>query len=63
MSILAMLIGLSIVVLIGAGVVLFWAIDHGQFEDMDTPRLLPLTDVDDDAGQPPGSTAARDGTR
>ncbi|MCC7041541.1 MAG: cbb3-type cytochrome oxidase assembly protein [Burkholderiales bacterium] len=46
MSILVFLIGLSIVVLIGAGVVLFWAVDHGQFDDMETPGLLPLADAD-----------------
>ncbi|MCC6868325.1 MAG: cbb3-type cytochrome oxidase assembly protein CcoS [Burkholderiales bacterium] len=46
MSILVVLIGVSIVVLVGAGIVLFWAVDHGQFDDMETPGLLPLTDVD-----------------
>lgn len=46
MSILVFLIGLSIVVLIGAGIVLFWAVDHGQFDDMETPGLLPLADAD-----------------
>ena len=44
MSILPVLIALSIVLLVVAVVALFWAVDHDQFDDMDTPRLLPLTD-------------------
>ena len=44
MSILPVLIALSIVLLVVAVAALFWAVDHDQFDDMDTPRLLPLTD-------------------
>jgi cbb3-type cytochrome oxidase maturation protein len=66
-SILAALIALSIAVLVGAGAVLFWAVDHGQFDDMDTPRLLPLTDVDveadADAADPNPARAAPGDTR
>lgn len=47
MNILLVLIPLSLLFLIAAGVALFWAVDNGQFDDMDTPRLLPLTDRDD----------------
>ena len=57
-SILVVLIGVSIVVLIGAGIALFWAVDHGQFDDMETPGLLPLADRDDTAA--PSSVAAED---
>ncbi len=46
MNSLVLLIPLSIVLLVGAGVALFWAVDHGQFDDMDTPALLPLLDAD-----------------
>ena len=46
MNALLLLIPLSIVLLVGAGWALFWAVDHGQFEDMETPGLLPLTDAD-----------------
>ena len=46
MNSLLFLIPLSIVLLVGAGIALFWAVDHGQFEDMDTPALLPLVDAD-----------------
>jgi nitrogen fixation-related uncharacterized protein len=31
--------------IIGAGMAFFWAVDQDQFDDMDTPRLLPLEDV------------------
>lgn len=46
MNSLLFLIPLSILLLIAAGVALFWAVDHGQFDDMDTPGLLPLVDTD-----------------
>jgi cbb3-type cytochrome oxidase maturation protein len=44
MSILPVLIALSIVLLVIAVAALFWAVDHDQFDDLDTPRLLPLAD-------------------
>jgi cbb3-type cytochrome oxidase maturation protein len=55
MNALLLLIPLSLLLLVGAGMVFFRAVDAGQFEDMETPRLLPLLDVDarsvpDDAG-------------
>lgn len=46
MTSLALLIPLSIAVLVGAGMVLFWAIDDGQFEDVEAQALLPLLDAD-----------------
>lgn len=45
MTILVVMVPLSILLLIGAGVAFFWAVDHDQFDDMDTPRLLPLEDA------------------
>jgi len=51
MSSLVLLIPLSLLVLAGAVAAFFWAVDHGQFEDLETPKLLPLDDVratDDD---------------
>lgn len=27
----------------------FWAVDHGQFDDLNTPGLLPLDEVQKDA--------------
>jgi cbb3-type cytochrome oxidase maturation protein len=47
MNILVVMIPLSILLLVGAGIAFFWAVDHDQFEDMDTPRLLPLLDNPD----------------
>ena len=44
MSILALLIPLSLLFLVGAGIAFFWAVEHDQFDDMDTPKLLPLLD-------------------
>lgn len=44
MTILIVMIPLSIVLLIGAGIAFFWAVEHDQFEDMETPGLLPLLD-------------------
>ena len=44
MTSLALLIPLSIVILVAAGIALFWAIDHGQFEDMESSALLPMLD-------------------
>lgn len=54
MNILVVMIPISIVLLIGAGIAFFWAVDHDQFDDMDTPRLLPLEDLPED---PPGKPA------
>ena len=55
MNILLVMIPLSILLLIGAGFAFFWAVDHDQFEDMETPRLLPLEDPPDapEAREPP----------
>jgi len=47
MTSLLLLIPLSVLVLVGAGVALFWAINHGQFDDLETPALLPLLDCDE----------------
>ncbi|MBX3643784.1 MAG: cbb3-type cytochrome oxidase assembly protein CcoS [Rubrivivax sp.] len=52
MNILLALIPVTIVMLIVAGIAFFWAVDHGQFDDMDSPALLPLLD-DPGPGKPP----------
>jgi cbb3-type cytochrome oxidase maturation protein len=46
MNSLVLLIPLSILFLVGAGIALFWAVDHGQFDDMETSALLPVADAD-----------------
>jgi len=55
MNSLLLLIPLSILFLVGAGFALFWAVDHGQFDDMETPALVPLLDAD---GQPAGNASS-----
>ena len=47
MTSLLLLIPLSVLVLVGAGVALFWEINRGQFDDLETPALLPVVDADD----------------
>jgi len=56
MNSLVFLIPLSILFLVGAGIALFWAINHGQFDDMETPALLPVLDAD----RAPAEAAARE---
>ncbi|GAB3035417.1 MULTISPECIES: cbb3-type cytochrome oxidase assembly protein CcoS [Oleiagrimonas] len=44
MNVILLLIPLSMV-LLGAGVwAFFWAVNHAQFDDLDTPALMPLSD-------------------
>lgn len=47
MTVLLVMIPLSLLLLAGAGWAFFWAVDHDQFDDMDTPALLPLDDAPD----------------
>ena len=64
MNILLVMIPLSILFALGAGVAFFWAVDHDQFDDLDTPKLLPLLDeppapiVADGVPQPVAATAS-----
>jgi cbb3-type cytochrome oxidase maturation protein len=60
MNILVIMIPLSILLLIGAGIAFFWAVEHDQFEDMDTPKLLPLLD---DPSPKPGDASPDDGEK
>lgn len=50
MNIILLLIPLSIVLLAFGVGALFWAIDHAQFDDLETPGLMPLAD---DKREPP----------
>ncbi len=61
MNILVVMIPLSIVLLIGAGIAFFWAVEHDQFDDLDTPAILPL--LDDPAPRPAGSKVDDPGRR
>lgn len=45
MNIILLLIPLSLI-LLGFGVwAFFWAVDSAQFDDLDTPALMPLADA------------------
>ena len=46
MSILLVLIPITLLLVVAGGFAFFWAVNHDQFDDMDTPSLLPLTDSD-----------------
>ncbi|HOL36606.1 MAG TPA: cbb3-type cytochrome oxidase assembly protein CcoS [Rubrivivax sp.] len=53
MNILVVMIPLSIVLLVGAGIAFFWAVEHEQFDDLDSPAILPL--LDDPAAKASGA--------
>jgi cbb3-type cytochrome oxidase maturation protein len=44
MNVLLVTIPLSLLLLACAVAAFFWAVDHDQFDDMETPGLLPLDD-------------------
>lgn len=44
MNIILIMIPLSLLLMVAAGVLFFWAVNKGQFDDMDTPSLAPLED-------------------
>jgi cbb3-type cytochrome oxidase maturation protein len=44
MTVLLIMIPLSLLFVAGAIAAFFWAVNHDQFDDMDSPALLPVTD-------------------
>lgn len=44
MTILLIMIPLSLLFVGVAAATFFWAVNHDQFEDMDSPGLMPLSD-------------------
>lgn len=44
MTTMLILIPLTFLLLLVAGGAFFWAVNHDQFDDMDSAKLLPLTD-------------------
>lgn len=44
MNALLILIPITLVLAIVAVGVFFWAVSHAQFEDMESPKILPLLD-------------------
>jgi len=62
MSVLLMLIPISLLFVAVGAVAFFWAVNHDQFDDMDTPGLLPLLDDPDaDPDAAPGRDRRREG--
>lgn len=63
MNALLVLIPVTVLLVLVAAGIFFWAVNHAQFDDMDTPKILPLLDIDDDIPpgppppQPPRSTS------
>src|SRR5688572_33146318 len=48
MNALVIMIPLSLALVAGAVWAVFWAVDNDQFEDLETPGLLPLDDTHSD---------------
>lgn len=59
MSILLILIPITLLLAVAGVFAFFWAVNHDQFDDLDTPSLLPLMDSDRDVP----SSADRSGDR
>lgn len=57
MNIILVLIPLSLILVAFAGWAFFWSVNHDQFDDLDTPALMPLSDeVVIAQPSPPGSS-------
>jgi cbb3-type cytochrome oxidase maturation protein len=54
MNILLVLIPVTLLVVVVAVWLFFWAVNHQQFDDLDSPAVLPL--MDDPATGPAAST-------
>jgi len=52
MNIILVLIPLSLVLLLAAAWAFFWGVNHAQFDDLETPALLPLSDEGGPAPSP-----------
>ncbi|MEO9079106.1 MAG: cbb3-type cytochrome oxidase assembly protein CcoS [Rhodanobacter sp.] len=50
MNILLVLIPVTLLVILVAVALFFWAVGHQQFDDLDSPGVLPL--LDDDSSPP-----------
>ena len=52
MTILLVLIPVTLLILAVAVALFFWAVNHQQFDDLDTPAVLPLLDTDEPPAAP-----------
>ena len=55
MTIVLLLIPLSLVLVTFAVWAFFWGVNHAQFDDLDTPALIPLSDNDARAARDDGA--------
>ncbi|HEX5678372.1 MAG TPA: cbb3-type cytochrome oxidase assembly protein CcoS [Alcanivorax sp.] len=62
MNIILVMIPLSLLILAGAVAMFFWAVNHDQFEDLDSPGLLPLADDPEEAAVAGGERQEPDAT-
>lgn len=54
MNIILLLIPISLI-LLGLGIwAFFWAVNHAQFDDLDTPALTPLSEEPETSADTPG---------
>lgn len=58
MNILLVLIPVTLLVILIAVALFFWAVGHQQFDDLDSPAVLPLLDDDPSAPEEAGKPAA-----
>lgn len=59
MSILYLLVPLALVLAAAGAGAFFWAVQSGQFDDVETPALRILFDDDGDAPPPPSDDLER----
>jgi cbb3-type cytochrome oxidase maturation protein len=57
MNIILVLIPVTLLVVIVAVALFFWAVNHQQFDDLDSPGVLPLLEDDPDQGAPVDAAA------
>jgi len=54
MNILLVLIPVTLLIVLLAVALFFWAVNHQQFDDMDSPAVLPLMDDEPKSANPDG---------
>lgn len=52
MNILLVLIPVTLLIVIVAVAIFFWAVNHQQFDDLESPGVLPLMEEADPAERP-----------
>ncbi len=58
MNILLVLIPVTLLVIVVAVALFFWAVNHQQFDDLDSPSVLPLMDEPPPAAKPETPSAS-----